>query len=176
MDSLWAPWRMEFIRGAHDPDADCVFCTLPHQTDRLRENLLLARGRHVFVILNKFPYNNGHLMVIPYRHTAELPSLDEAEHAEMSRYTTLALGAMRDALGPDGFNLGMNLGRAGGAGIAEHLHQHVVPRWNGDTNFLPIIGETKSLPEHILATWDRLRPHFEGSDAAEGPADGSRPE
>ncbi len=165
MEPLWAPWRMEFIARDGSEGDGCVFCTLPHELDRLRENLVLARGRTSFIILNKYPYNNGHLLVIPYRHIADFSAITAVEHEEISSLTTHAVEALRAEYAPDGFNLGMNLGRAGGAGIADHLHQHLVPRWTGDTNFLPILGGTKSLPEHILATWDRLRPHLAGADA-----------
>jgi ATP adenylyltransferase len=151
---------MEYIgRGEEDR---CIFCSLPADGDRLRENLVLARGRHAYVILNKYPYNNGHLLVVPFRHIAEYPALTDEEHAEMAHLAARSVEALRAEYEPDGFNLGMNLGRAGGAGIAGHLHQHVVPRWSGDTNFLPVIGSTKSLPEHVLRTWDRLRPHLAG--------------
>lgn len=161
MDSLWAPWRMEFIRGDDGPSDDrCIFCTLPHEPERLRENLVLARGRHSFVILNKYPYNNGHLMVIPYRHLDDFTALTDEEQTEIQRFTAASIAALRGAYSPDGFNLGMNLGRAGGAGIADHLHQHIVPRWQGDTNFMPVIGQTKSMPEHLANTFDQLRAHF----------------
>jgi ATP adenylyltransferase len=153
---------MEYI--GRDEDDRCIFCTLPRDGERLRENLVLARGRHAYVILNKYPYNNGHLLVVPFRHIAEFPALSAEEHVEIAHLVARSVEALRAEYEPDGFNLGMNLGRAGGAGIAGHLHQHVVPRWTGDTNFLPVLASTKSLPEHVLRTWDRLRPHLAPED------------
>jgi len=145
---------------SRDGDDRCVFCVLPHEEGRLRENLVVARGRSAFVILNKYHYNSGHLLVIPYRHTADLTDLTEEEHAECAALTVRSIEALRAEYRPEGFNLGTNLGKAAGAGIAGHLHHHIVPRWAGDTNFLPVLGETKSIPEHLLRTWDRLAPHF----------------
>ena len=174
MEGLWAPWRMEFLIEARSGGDECVFCTLPHEEGRLRENLVVARGRHAFVILNKYPYNNGHLLVVPYRHIAEYTGLTPAEHAECARLTSRSIEALAAEYRPDGFNLGMNLGKAAGAGIAGHVHQHIVPRWGGDTNFMPVIAETKSLPEHLRRTWDRLRPHLAAEDAPDGPS--HRPE
>jgi ATP adenylyltransferase len=137
----------------------CVFCTKPEADDD-REQLILHRGRHCFVVMNLFPYNNGHLMVVPYRHTADLTSLTPEEQAELMSLTQLSLRALQEAFRPDGFNLGMNLGHVAGAGIAEHLHQHLVPRWNGDTNFMPVIAETKVLPDALYGGYDKLLDAF----------------
>lgn len=160
MKQLWAPWRMEFLT---DPKkavtGDCVFCGLVSEKDD-KANLIVHRGKHAFVILNKYPYNNGHLMVIPFRHTNDFTSLGADELAEMSALTQHAMKAIAGAYQPQGFNLGMNLGAAAGAGIKEHLHMHVVPRWTGDTNFLPVLGDTKSMPQHLSASLEALTPYF----------------
>lgn len=158
METLWAPWRLEFITGKREPG--CVFCTKPSEARRLRENLVLHRGRLAFVILNRYPYHSGHLMVIPLRHTSRITDLTGEENAELSLLTQVSVRALEGAYRPDGFNLGTNLGRAAGAGIEEHLHHHVIPRWIGDTNFFPIISQTRSLPECLDDTYGRLRPHF----------------
>ena len=123
-------------------------------------NLIVHRGEKVFVIVNAFPYNNGHLMIVPYRHVPDPRSLDHDELLDWMTTTQLALAALDDAYGPDGYNLGVNLGCAAGAGIADHVHLHIVPRWNGDTNFMPVLAETKVISQHILDTYDQLRPHF----------------
>jgi ATP adenylyltransferase len=160
-DRLWTPWRMAYIRGAAvDGSSDgCIFCDLPaEQADE--RNHVLARGRHTFVILNAFPYNPGHLMVAPFRHTAEFEDLTDEELAEAMAFTKLAVRALREGSDAHGFNLGMNLGQIAGAGIADHLHLHLVPRWGGDTNFMPVVGQTKVLPELLSETWQRLRPRF----------------
>jgi ATP adenylyltransferase len=153
MEKLWAPWRMSYVTV---PKAEgCVFCGAPDAAD-LREQLVLYRGETCFVIMNLFPYNNGHLMVAPYRHTADLAALTTPEQNELMALTRYALLVLQETFQPDGFNLGMNLGRVAGSGIADHLHQHLVPRWNGDTNFMPVIGETKVLPDALYAGYDRL--------------------
>ncbi len=158
MDALWAPWRMEFI--LQDKSGECIFCTRPKEKDRLRENLIVATGQHSFVILNKYPYNNGHLMVVPYRHTVELSELTPEEVLELHGFLTRSVQVLREQCHPDGFNMGVNLGKAAGAGIEHHLHYHLVPRWNGDTNFMPVLADTHSMPEHLRVTYDRLQPHF----------------
>ena len=158
MDALWAPWRMEFILA--DKEDECIFCTKPKDDDRLRENLILARGEHSYVILNKYPYNNGHLMVVPFKHTVELAEITPEEALEMHGFLQKSVEVLRGQLNPQGFNMGLILGRAAGAGIEDHLHYHVVPRWSGDTNFMPVLAEAKSMPEHLLASFDRLHPHF----------------
>ncbi len=155
-ERLWTPHRMAYIaRGGED---GCPFCAVPALPDD--EGLVVARGTGAFVVLNLYPYNPGHLMVVPYRHVADYADLDAAETAEVARLTQQALRALRKASGAHGFNVGMNLGGVAGAGIAAHLHQHVVPRWGGDTNFMPVVGHTKVLPQllgetraQIAAAW-----------------------
>lgn len=154
MEKIWAPWRMAYIEV--EKPADCIFCSKPRARDDRRE-LVLFRGELAFVVLNKFPYNNGHLMVAPYRHTADLPGLSSAEQAELMALTCFCSRLLAEAFGPDGYNLGMNLGKTAGAGVAEHLHLHVVPRWDGDTNFMPVLAETKVLPDALFSTYDKLK-------------------
>ena len=158
METLWAPWRIEYIKEA--PKGGCFLCDILRAGGDDRVNLVLKRGAVCAVVMNRYPYNNGHLMVIPYQHTAELDALPVDTLAEMLRLSTLATLALKRAMCPDGFNLGMNIGRTAGAGIAEHLHMHVVPRWNGDTNFMPVIGNTRVLPESLERTWEKLHAAF----------------
>lgn len=155
MKTLWAPWRKEFILGPREKA--CIFCKLPRKKND-RDNLILYRGRHNFIILNRFPYNNGHLMVVPYRHTVRLGKLKAAEQAELLGLCDLAMRALEKTMGPQGHNLGVNLGAAGGAGIRDHIHFHIVPRWIGDTNWMPILGKTKVMIEYLWETYDRLAP------------------
>jgi ATP adenylyltransferase len=161
-ERLWSPWRMEYIRrGDGDGQGGCVFCDLPPaDPDRDGANHLLARGEVSFVLLNAFPYNPGHLMAAPYRHVGDNEELTAEELAEMRAFAVRANRAMREESGPHGINVGMNLGQVAGAGIADHLHLHLVPRWGGDTNFMPVVGRTKVLPELLDETYRRLRPHF----------------
>ncbi len=152
---LWTPHRMAYIQGENKPtgpapDDGCPFCSIPSLSDE--EGLIIARGSAVFAVLNLYPYNGGHLMVVPYRHVADYTDLDEAETAELADFTKKAMTALRAASGAHGFNIGMNQGTAAGAGIAAHLHQHVVPRWGGDTNFMPVVGHTKVLPQLLADT------------------------
>ena len=161
-ERLWTPWRMAYIRragGEDGADHGCIFCDLLREDDD-EGNHILARGRHTFVILNAFPYNPGHLMVAPYRHVGDYLELTAEELAETMAFTGTAVRALGEGSGAHGFNLGMNLGTIAGAGIADHLHMHLVPRWGGDTNFMPVIGQTKVLPELLSETWERLRPWF----------------
>lgn len=156
MKNLWAPWRMEYILQAKDDKGGpCIFCSRLKQKDD-RKNLILFRGTNVFVIMNKFPYNNGHLMVVPNRHLGDILDLDADEHKEIFALINLSVQSLRQVMGPQGFNVGMNLGRVSGAGIEDHLHFHVVPRWNGDTNFMPVVGQTKVISEELLKTYDKL--------------------
>jgi ATP adenylyltransferase len=152
---LWTPHRMAYIQGENkptSPDAGdgCPFCVIPSKSDE--DGLVIARGEHVYAVLNLYPYNSGHLMVVPYRHVADLTELDEPETAELSLLTKQAMTALRSASGAQGFNIGMNQGDVAGAGIAAHLHQHVVPRWGGDVNFMPVVGNTKVLPQLLADT------------------------
>lgn len=158
---LWAPWRLEYIQGA-DEDPGCVFCREADGELAEDSSLLVRRGRSALAILNKYPYSSGHVMVAPARHVGSLPELSDEEALEIHRLSVAALEALRRAYDPDGFNLGWNLGRAAGAGIADHVHLHVVPRWSGDTNYMPVLADVKVLPEHLLTTRDRLRESWPG--------------
>jgi ATP adenylyltransferase len=165
---LWAPWRLEYVQQA-DEETGCVFCSeaageLPAET-----SLLVHRGGHTIAILNKFPYSSGHLLLAPRRHVALLSDLTADEATELHRLAVAAVAALDETYAPGGFNLGWNLGRAAGAGIADHVHEHVVPRWGGDTNFMPVLADVKVLPEHLLATRDRLRPLLERATDAVRP-------
>ena len=154
MDSLCAPWRMEYL--TQSKPGGCIFC----QDGSDRDWLILWRTPLVRVMLNRYPYTNGHLMVAPHRHTADLDSLTDGEMLELFRTTALCREVLTRASSPDGFNIGINLGKAAGAGIEDHLHLHVVPRWNGDNNFMSVVGDVRVLPEALLATYDRLLPFF----------------
>jgi ATP adenylyltransferase len=157
MDRLWSPWRLAYVTGATGEKSACVFCDAAGRTS---DELILVRGEWSFVILNLYPYNNGHLMVVPGRHVASLAALSAEETAEMMRFTRDAEVALNEAYQPQGINVGINLGRAAGAGIEHHLHIHLVPRWAGDTNFMSVIGDVRVLPEDLSATATRLRPVF----------------
>jgi ATP adenylyltransferase len=143
---LWAPWRLEYIQSADEQDG-CVFCRARDSDDA--EALVVQRGRDAFVVLNKYPYASGHLMVAPYRHEGEFGDLTSEEAAEIHRLASAGLGALAETMRPQGFNLGWNLGRIAGAGVADHVHLHVVPRWAGDTNFMPVLADVKVLPEAL---------------------------
>jgi ATP adenylyltransferase len=158
MDHLWSPWRLAYITGARD-GTDCVFCQA--LTDPGAEPLVLFRGRTCYVILNLFPYNNGHLMVIPNRHIASLAEATSEELLELIELTRVAEVAIVETYAPHGLNMGINLGKPAGAGILDHVHMHVVPRWNGDTNFMTVVGGTRVLPEDLPDTAAKLRPVFE---------------
>jgi len=158
MEHLWSPWRLAYITGAQ-PANGCVFCSALEREDSAP--LIVYRGRTCFVILNLFPYNNGHLMVIPYRHIATLASATSEELAELIELTRRAEIALTEAYVPHGMNMGINLGKPAGAGILDHVHMHVVPRWNGDTNFMTVVGDVRVLPEDLAHTAERLRPAFE---------------
>jgi ATP adenylyltransferase len=155
---------MEYISGESAkrlPEGACVFCHKWEETDDA-ENLVLCRGETCYLLMNLFPYTNGHLMVAPARHTSDFHSLSEAEQLEMFSLTQKGLAALRRAMNPDGFNLGMNLGRTAGAGIEEHLHLHIVPRWNGDTNFMSVLGETRVISEAIQESYEKLAEALSG--------------
>ncbi|WP_051822423.1 HIT family protein [Desulfonatronum thiodismutans] len=169
MDTLFAPWRMEYVLG---PKADnCIFC-LPESTERDHDQLVLVRGRLCFVVMNRYPYTNGHLMVAPYRHVPDLTDLDKAEADEMTALLQRSVRVLREALGPDGFNIGLNLGNVAGAGIQDHLHMHIVPRWHGDTSFMTVCGQTRVVSEHLSATHAKLAPLFLPSPSPSNPAQG----
>jgi ATP adenylyltransferase len=161
MDRLWSPWRLAYVT-ASSRSSDCVFCDAATPcSDPLQESLVLARGARCYVILNLYPYNNGHLMVVPKRHIGSLVEATVDELNEMMRLTRDSEAALTEAYNPQGINIGINLGRAAGAGILDHVHVHLVPRWVGDTNFMPVIGQTRVLPEDLTETVKRLRPIFE---------------
>jgi ATP adenylyltransferase len=156
---LWAPWRMEYI-DAPKP-AGCIFCDYPAaDPSEDRKNLLVHRAEHAITLLNRFPYNSGHVMVIPRVHVADLGALEPAAFVGLHEELRRAVAVLRAVYQPDAMNIGMNLGRAAGAGIADHLHYHVVPRWGGDTNFMPVLADTKVLVEHLDKTFERVRAGF----------------
>ena len=160
---LWAPWRLQYIVNADKQKAEgCIFCLFPQEPpENDRKNLILYRGKKAFVILNRFPYNNGHLMVVPYRHIAHFEDLSNEEKIELMDLIEKSIRALKRAFTPQGFNIGMNLGRVAGAGIDDHIHFHVVPRWNGDTNFMPVVGQTKVISSSLEDTLIELQKHFE---------------
>ncbi|WP_297092169.1 HIT domain-containing protein [Thermococcus sp.] len=154
MKIMWAPWRIEYIRSPkHD---GCIFCDFPKE-NRDRERLILYRGEHCFIIMNNYPYNPGHVMIVPYRHVGKWEDLTDQELLEMMQLSQLVIKALRRTMNPHGFNMGVNLGRVAGAGIDDHVHLHIVPRWNGDTNFMPVIADTKVIPESLEEAYDELK-------------------
>jgi ATP adenylyltransferase len=154
MERLWAPWRLEYVQHA-DEQTGCIFCLAAESGDD-ETHLVVHRGEHAFVMLNKFPYASGHLLVAPYRHGLEYGDLGDDEAVEIHRLGAQGLEALRAVYSPEGFNLGWNIGRIAGAGIPGHGHLHVVPRWGGDTNFMPVLGDVKVIPEHLVATRTRV--------------------
>ena len=170
MDRLYTPWRFDYIKGASCEKTgygdSCVFCALPARDDD-ENTFILHRASRNFVILNIYPYTSGHLMVVPFEHTADLPGLAKETADELTDLSRRAVAILGEVYRPHGFNLGMNQGAVAGAGIAEHLHQHVVPRWAGDANFLPVVGQTKALPQLLDQTWEIVRNSWD-SYAASG--------
>ena len=158
MNRLWAPWRMDYIRTPKEDG--CVFCK-KHQSTKDRDNLLLFRGEESFVLMNLYPYSNGHLMISPYKHTSNTNDISEIGNQEIMSLTNKSMEIIKNIMGADGFNIGANLGKAAGAGIEEHLHFHIVPRWIGDTNFMPVVGNTKVIVEGLQETWDSMKPQFD---------------
>jgi ATP adenylyltransferase len=158
MERMWSPWRHSYVTRSEEP-VGCVFCNAKTIADG--RQLIVHEGTLAYVILNKFPYNGGHLMVVPHRHVAQLALLERPELTEMAVLTQLSERVLNAAFTPQGINVGMNLGRPAGAGIVDHLHIHLVPRWNGDTNFMTVVGEVRVLPEALPATADKLRPLFQ---------------
>lgn len=157
-ERLWAPWRLTYIETAAKPDlgdTGCIFVDLPAQADD-RKNLILFRGQSAFVMLNAFPYTNGHLMVAPYRHTNDIAELNDDELLEINQLVAWSVRWIRATYHPDGFNIGVNVGRAAGAGIPTHIHWHIVPRWDGDTNFMTVVGDVRVLPQSLEESYDRL--------------------
>ena len=158
--TLWTPWRMAYVEGSEGRKPGCLFCIDGHKNHDKKE-LLLYRNETVSVLMNRFPYANGHLLVAPTRHLADLTDLDEKEHSAIMRILQKSVTILRAHLKPHGFNIGLNLGATAGAGIAAHLHWHIVPRWDGDHNFMTVLAEVRTIPEHIDNTFDRLLPDFE---------------
>jgi len=158
MKTMWAPWRMEYILG--DKEEGCIFCKALSEQD----DLTLYKGKTTMVVMNKFPYINGHLLVATARHVSTLHELDKDEMRDLLLTVEKSLGILKKIIGPDGFNVGLNLGKVAGAGVEEHLHFHIVPRWFGDTNALTIFADVRVIPEHILATYNNLKPHFDKLD------------
>jgi len=156
LERLWTPHRMVYIDSNNDQDRDqgCPFCAAPQKSDE--DGLIVYRGQTCFVVLNLYPYNSGHLLICPYRHVPDYTDLDQTEVLEMAELTRTAMTTLRRTSNPAGFNIGMNQGRVAGAGVAEHLHQHVVPRWAGDANFFPIVAQTKALPQLLGDTREML--------------------
>lgn len=157
MKTIWAPWRMQYILSEKEPG--CLFCKLPKEGMN-RENLILYRRAQTYVIMNRYPYNNGHLMVVPYFHTPSFEGLSGEVLGEMMELTSYSVQCLARAFRPEGFNIGINIGKVAGAGIEEHLHIHIVPRWAGDASFMTITGEVRVIPEHVMETYDKLYPVF----------------
>jgi len=161
LQRLWSPWRSQYIASGVDSQAhECVFCRIASEPDHDATNFVLYRGQHAFVVLNLYPYITGHLMVVPYLHTSELDTVAKEITDEMMDLTKRSQTALREVYVPSGFNLGMNFGTAAGAGIADHIHIHLLPRWTGDTNFMTTVGESRVLPEALETTYSKLLPKF----------------
>ncbi|SHN67797.1 HIT family protein [Desulfovibrio litoralis] len=158
MELLWAPWRLEYIL-APKPD-ECVFCVPPDDLSQDDERLILYRGKHSFVVMNKYPYSSGHLLIVPYKHVMDINGLSDEESNELMALTRKSIAVLQKSIKPQGVNVGLNLGEAAGAGIREHLHFHIVPRWNGDSSFMAICDEIRVIPEHLSATYAKLKPYF----------------
>jgi len=157
MDYLWTPWRYAYVTGANQANG-CIFCNAPKESDQKAH--IVHRGIQCYVILNTYPYTNGHVMIVPYAHLDELQSLPAETAQEMMSLIQRMEGVLRSLYRPDGINLGMNLGKAAGAGVAGHIHMHILPRWVADANFVSVIGETRVLPEALEVTWERIRKEF----------------
>jgi ATP adenylyltransferase len=174
MDHLWAPWRMAYIDAGATKDEGCIFCTKPAE-HRDEENLLLYRSERCFVLMNLFPYNNGHLMVAPYVHVPTILELDPPTLTDIMTTTQRCLSALQRAMSPHGFNMGINQGSVAGAGITDHVHFHIVPRWNGDTNFMPVLADTKVMPDYLRNTYRQIRPFLENPADHQQSADTAAP-
>lgn len=158
MKRIWSPWRIDYILG--EKSDSCIFCDLPRMDDD-PENLILLRGEHCYAMLNRYPYNNGHLMVVPYEHVDMPTELSPEVLGEMMSEVNTCLEVLQETMQPDGFNIGMNLGASAGAGIKDHVHMHIVPRWTGDTNFMPVLGETRVIVEGLERCYKNLKPLFD---------------
>jgi ATP adenylyltransferase len=157
MDRVWAPWRMEYITASIKTDNTCFLCVDAQNDEKA---LVVGRGEKAFIIMNRFPYTNGHIMVVPVRHIGSFEELTDEETLDMMRLVKIMVAILREEFNVGGINIGMNLGRAAGAGLEEHCHIHIVPRWFGDTNFMPILGETRVISEHLYTSYERLRKRF----------------
>jgi ATP adenylyltransferase len=158
MKTMWAPWRMEYILG--NKENGCIFCKAISEQD----NLTLYKGKATLVIMNKFPYINGHLLVSPIKHISTLDQLSKSEMGDLLKTVEQAVGILKKVMNPDGFNVGLNLGKVAGAGVEEHLHFHIVPRWFGDTNALTVFADVRVIPEHLMTTYNNLKPYFDDMD------------
>jgi len=159
---IWAPWRLKYVKSAGGEDGGCIFCDFPAEgPERDAENLIVHRGERCFVILNKFPYTNGHLMVAPYEHIGSLPDVPSETSAEMIALAQRGVTALQEAYEPEGFNVGINQGKVAGAGVEHHIHTHVVPRWGGDTNFMPVIADTRVMPQSLADSYEALAGSFD---------------
>ncbi len=158
MDKLWAPWRIDYIRS--EKEEGCIFCDKPASGDD-RTMLILYRGEYSFVLMNLYPYNNGHLMIAPYQHTGNTQELSYSSRSEIMELADQTMTIQKNVMNAEGFNYGANIGYSGGAGIADHIHFHIVPRWAGDTNFMPVVGHTKVQVQGLRETYDDLKPHFD---------------
>ena len=157
MKQLWAPWRVDYILG--EKSDGCFLCDII-KSDKERDNLLLKRGKTCAVVMNRYPYNGGHLMVLPYSHLSEIGDMTSDEKVELMELVDEAINVLKKIMHPDAFNVGLNLGKVAGAGLAAHLHMHIVPRWEGDTNFMPVLSDTRVVPLALLDLWDMLKPEF----------------
>ncbi len=160
MNTIWAPWRMEYILS--EKKGECIFCS-KFKENLDRENYILKRATDCFIIMNTFPYNNGHLMIAPQIHTGDLQGVPDDTLVNMMKLLKLAQKTLIEAISPDGFNIGINLGAVAGAGIADHIHLHIVPRWQGDTNYMPVLGDTRVMPQHLDQTYELLNSYFKVS-------------
>jgi ATP adenylyltransferase len=160
---IWAPWRLKYVKGAKDDaGGNCIFCAKPGEGEEHdEENLIVHRGELCFVILNRFPYTNGHLMIAPYAHVATLPELDPATVAEMMGFAQKGMTVLEEVYAPQGYNVGFNQGRVAGAGFEHHIHMHVVPRWGGDTNFMPVLADTRVMPQSLEQSYEALAGSFD---------------
>jgi ATP adenylyltransferase len=158
MKTMWAPWRMEYILG--NKENGCIFCKALSEQD----NLTLYKGKATLVVMNKFPYINGHLLVSPIKHISTLDQLSKSEMGDLLKTVEQAVGILKKVMNPDGFNVGLNLGKVAGAGVEEHLHFHIVPRWFGDTNALTVFADVRVIPEHLMTTYNNLKPYFGDMD------------
>ncbi len=161
MKVVWAPWRMEYV-GSDQEREGCIFCP-GHDRAQDEKKLILYRGEWSIVLMNRFPYSNGHLLVAPLRHISSFDALSQDEKLDLLNMVERSLSALKEVMDPAGFNIGMNLGKVAGAGVEDHMHFHVVPRWSGDTNYMTVLGEVRIIPEHIRATYEKLLPFFKES-------------